>query len=128
MFSPCSSSASTHRSLGMAHRQERPTPLSQPCKLRRGLVQGSYNAIYRMHLEGQGQDDQAGREVVVRVPFPGTVNLEVFQTDEKTMAEVATMLYISVSSYVQGTLASACMDEYISHHTRNLPKKEREPF
>src|SRR3569833_4358382 len=47
----------------------------KPCKLGKGLVQGSYNIIYRMHLEGG--DGKAGEEVIVRVPCLGFVLFSV---------------------------------------------------
>jgi len=66
----------------------------KPCKLGKGLVQGSYNIIYRMHLEGG--DGKAGEEVIVRVPCPGIVKFP----DEKTMAEVATIRCISENATI----------------------------
>ncbi|RDL31365.1 uncharacterized protein BP5553_09574 [Venustampulla echinocandica] len=64
--------------------------LGNRSNLRRRLIKGSYNVIYKFTVEDRGAEGR-GEEIILRIPFPGVVQFP----DEKTLMETATMLYVS---------------------------------
>src|SRR5438128_1518210 len=56
--------------------------LGRRCRLSKELMQGSYNVIYKLHVEGPKEGDPED-DIILRVPCSGIIQFP----DEKTLME-----------------------------------------